>query len=243
MFLRVKRLMLSYELLQLRLGDREYLLLPKLVPAQLEILAGRLSQAGFDVAAAATITARRPGQVIHVSPAGLCWSNLDPSDAIAPVIPDLLGVQKRPARVGAVLGEYFRARRVGQSVSLRLSLRVESGPLWTRLRKADACGLAPDEHSVVSAVLAACSGRCAMLTDFPVEGSKVRVLGNRQYYSSSLACSEAASTLRLASRKEARNSYLPEDGVMSLGSMNRIPHGQWVDVLRGLGGWCYLDPF
>ncbi|HME19688.1 MAG TPA: hypothetical protein VKF15_08145 [Nitrososphaerales archaeon] len=235
--------MLRYELLQLTIGDTEYVLLPKLVPAQLEILANRLSKTGFHMTEGATLTARRPGQAIRVSPAGLCWSNRDPTDAVAPAIPDLLAVQKRPARGGAVLREYFQAKRAGRSPSLRFHLRVESGPLWTRLRRADACGLAPDEHSVVQTALAAGTGQCTMLTDFPVEGSRVRVLGRKQYYVSSLACSEAASTLRVAGRKEARNSYLPEDGCVSLGSMRNISHRQWIDVLKGLGGWCFWDPF
>jgi hypothetical protein len=235
--------LLRYELLQLSLGNTEYILLPKLVPAQLEILASRLSNTGFDVTKGTTLTARRQGQTIHVSPAGLCWSNRDPTDAVAPAIPDILSVRKQPTRADAVLRRYFQAKQVGLSLSVRFLLRVESGPLWIRLRMADACGLAPDEHSILRTVLAAGSGLCTMLTDFPVAGSKVRVLGSKQYYVSSLACSEAASTLRAAGKKEARNSYLLGSGIVSLDSMKMIAHARWVDILNCLGGWCYLDPF
>jgi len=235
--------MLRYEPLQFSLGNSEYLLLPKLVPSQLGILSNRLSEAGFKITAGASLTARRPGQTIRINPAGICWSNRDPMDAVAPAIPDLLRARKRRTRIGAVRSAYFRSERVGERISIRFVLRIESGLLWTRLRRTGTCGIAPDEHSVASFVLSNGLGQCEMLTDYPLERCKVRVLGNMQYYTSSLSCSEAASTLRLAGRRQVRNSYLPEDGRVELDSVRHAARKQWVGLLRDLGEWCFLDPY
>ena len=235
--------MLRYEPFQFSLGGSEYLLLPKLVPSQLEILSNRLSKTGFEVDRGPALVAKRPGQAIHISPVGTCWSNRDPMDAVAPAIPDLLRVQKQPTRTGAVMRAYFRAERAGSRTSFRFLPRVEFGSLWAELRRSDACGIMPDEHSVVSFALSTGLGKCEVLTDFPAEGSRVRVLGNRQYYTSPLPCPEAASTFRRAGRKQERNSYLPRDAAVEFDSVNLIPRKQWTDLLRGLGEWCFLDPY
>jgi len=235
--------LLRYVPLQFSLGESEYLLLPKLVPSQLETLSDRLSETGFMVSAGTTLTAKRRGQTIHVSTAGICRSNRDPMDAVAPAIPDLLRAKKEPTPVSAVMSAYFRSERVGQRILLRFLPRIESGSLWARLRRTDTCGVTPDENSVASFVLSCGIGHCKMTTDFPLEGSRVRVLGGRQFYDSSLPCSEAAATLRLAGQRRERNTYLPEDGVVELDSIEHPARGRWVGLLKDLGEWCYLDPY
>jgi hypothetical protein len=234
--------MIRYEPIQLNLGGTEYLLLPKLIPPQLEILSRRLSKIGLKVTGGPTLTGRRPGQTIRISPSGLCWSNRDLLDSVVPTIPDLLDVKKQPARASDVARLYFRASRVGRTVTLRFLLRIESGLLWTKLRRDDACGISPDEHSVITSILSANSGGCEMVTDFPVEGSRVRVIGTKQYYASLLSCSGIASTLRSASGRQERNSYLTESGTVVLDSVKRHAPHELLRVLKGLGEWCYFDP-
>ena len=234
--------MLQYEPVQLSLGGIEYLLLPKLIPHQMEILSRRLTKIGLKVTKGPVLTGKRPGQAIHISPSGLCWSNRDPLDSVAPAIPDLLAVRKEPARASDVVRQYIRAKRAGQRVVLRFLLRVESGSLWAKLRREDACGISPDEHLVIRSVLSANSGRCEMLTDFPAEGGKVKVFGTKQYYISLLPCPEAASTLRSVSSRQERNSYLTESGGVTLGSFRRPAHSEWLSVMKDLGEWCYFDP-
>ena len=235
--------MLTYEPVQLSIGSVEYLLLPKLVPLQMQILAARLSSVGFRVSGGPVITGRRQGQVIRVGQAGLCWSNGDPSDAIAPAIPDLLRVEKRPARASTIVRMYLQETPSGGSTSYRLRPRVESGPLWTKLRGAGTCGLAPDEQAILKAVFASAEGYCSVLTDFPVQGSEVRMIGHRQYYDSFLSCSEASATLRVAGKRGVRNSYLLKDAGVSLGAGKRLSRLQWIGVLKDLGQWCYFDPY
>jgi hypothetical protein len=237
----MKQRMLTYELLQLDIGDRSLILMPRLVSAQLDLLSARLSSLGFRVTTGSLLTAKRPGQTIHISSSGYCLSNQDPTDHVAPAIPELLAVPKQSVPATALMGTYLQTKHSAPGVAVRFTPRIESGILWTELRRADNCGLTPDEHFVLRAVLKAASGRCTLLTDFPVEGSRIKVIGRRQYYISSLTLSEASSTLRVAGRRGERNSYLPRDGIVRLASLRPFSHRQLVGISNGLGEWCYLQ--
>lgn len=81
-----------------------------------------------------------------------------------------------------------------------------------------------------------------MLTDFPTEGAKVRMLGGRQYFDSQLSPAEVSSTLRAVGEKRARNSYLPKSGVMYLDSLKLPSHSEQEALFDRLGEWCYLRP-
>ena len=81
-----------------------------------------------------------------------------------------------------------------------------------------------------------------MLTDFPADGSKVKILGPRQYYLSLLDCEEAASTLRIAGARSEHNSYLPRNSVVEFESVRPFSHARWVEVIGRLGEWCHFEP-
>ncbi len=232
--------MLRYRLHQLQLRKGMFILLPKLIPSQIDSLRQRLIGLGFAVTGDPRLTARRLRQTIHVNPAGFCWSSQDPTDAIVPLFPDLLAGPKQTVQLGVLKGSYFRAEPTQSGVDVRFSPRVDGGSLWTELRAAGDCGLAPDEASVVRAILSSASGKCRLLTDFPVEGSRVRLIGRRQYYESVLNTSEAAPTLRVVGRRAERNSYLPRNGAVHLESPNLPSRAEWVELFESLGEWCYL---
>jgi len=234
--------MLRYEPLQFELGTKKLMLLPRLVPSQLAILANRLSATGFKVARDCGLVARRPGQTVRVSAAGFCWSNQDLSDVIVPAIPGLLATPKQSVRADVLMRSYFRIAQGSSGVVVHFSPRVEIGSSWIRLREGGLCALAPDEHAVAKVVLGAGSGKCRMLTDFPLEGSRVKILGRKRYYDSFLPASEAAATLGVAGSRGDRNSYLARDGTVSLVSPGRTSRRKWIDALRNLGEWCYFDP-
>ena len=236
----MKRPLLKFELVGLSIGGKEYLLLPKLVPSQMEILADRLSKTGFAVERGPVLTAKRRGHVIRVSPAGLCWSNRDPSDAVGPAIPDLLEVRKVPVSLGELARLYFRMRRAGSRSYFHFTPRVESGPTWVSLRRAGASGLSPDERSVIRAAVGSFEGRCEVLTDFPLDGSRARLIGRRLYYASALTGPELSSTLRAVGVSAARNSYIPENASIAL-ERPISTQESLREAMRGLGEWCYFD--
>ncbi len=214
--------------------------LPKLNPSQLGILADRLAGLGYDVSTTGEMTARQEEKVIHVNARGYCWSHQDPTDGIAPAIPALLAAQKQTLTADAIACLYFMS--TGRSeVVVRFSPRIERGPLWTKLRESGACGLTPDEHLVATSVLSAGTGRCRMLTDFPVEGNHVRIFGRRVYYDSRIDVREAASTLRMIGRKRERNSYLPRDGVVRFRSAMPLRQSA-AEIGKHLGEWCFFQP-
>lgn len=232
--------MLRYKLHRLELNSGTFLLLPKLTPGQVDLLRNRLASLGFKVSGSSRVAAIRPGQTIRVNPVGFCWSNLDPTDAVAPAIPDLLAAPSRQVSFDALKNVYFRSERGVTNPTVRFTPRVEGGSLWTELRASGACGLTPDEHSVVGSVLGSSSGGCRLLTDFPVEGSHVRIIGKKQYYDSALDPVEANSTLRVVGARGERNAYLPRDGIVHLDSL-RIPRREdWLRAFDDLGEWCYF---
>lgn len=234
--------MLDFRLLQIRLRSRFYLLLPKLNSSQVRIIGERLKERDFTVEKDSLLVATKRGTAVHIDPSGFCWSSKDPTDAIAPIIPEILGVPKEAVPLDELQNRYFRLQRFKTSVAVRLSARIESSTLWRELRASGECGLTPDERAVASLLLESSTGGCVMLTDFPTQGSHSRMIGKKQYYESSLDPAEAASTLRVAGPAGIRNSYLPERCVLLLRSIRRPSREKLVELFDSLGEWCYLRP-
>jgi hypothetical protein len=226
---------------QVQLGSKFYLLLPKLNELQLRAIGRRLAERGFAVETGSSLKATSRKAALYVNPVGYCWSSVDPADAIAPSIPQLLRAPKQKASVSELASRYFDVQTDGSSASVRLSTRMESSTLWHGLRADGLVALTPDERAVVSFLVGA-SGGCELLTDFPRLGSRVRIIGRRQYYESRLGPAEAKSTLRALGERGLRNSYLPERGVLVFDSFSLPSRKELARVFESLGEWCYFSP-
>ncbi len=233
--------MLSFRVHGLEIGQRHYLLLPKMTPKQMRLLAGRLEGAGYSVRQGDSLSARSRESTIHVAPSGICWSTTDPSDAILPAIPDILTCEKERVPVRDLESIYLTRRRLGAGSLVRISTRIESASLWDSLRASDGCGLAPDEHAVASSLIKKSAGDCEVLTDFPADDSVPMICGRKRYYHSRLGCTLAAETLRSVRAKGPRNSYLFRSGVLKLGRLERLDL-DWFELSEELGDWCSFAP-
>lgn len=234
--------MLEFQIHQVQLGPRFYLLLPKLNKAQVGTIAERLAEKGFVVQRTSSLAARMNGTSIHVSPAGFCWSTKDPSDAIVPTIPAILETTKEKMELLELRDHYFKLQRSGKSAVLRLSSRLESSPVWRTLRASDQCMLTPDEQAVALLLMRSSSARCNLLTDFPTRSGRVRMIGKRQYYESRIDTVTAEATLRAVGQRGSRNSYIPERGILQFEAFRLPMRESFAELFRGLGEWCYLRP-
>ena len=221
---------------------RHYILLPKLNNAQMEALASRLTQSGFLVRGSDVISAKSVKGVIHVDPRGFCWSSFDPRDEILPVIPNLLEAPKEREPLEELMASYFTFARSGANIVVKVPTRVESSTLWKDLRVSGECGLTPDEHAVVSFLFKKARGECKLLTDFPTDGSTLRIYGRRRYYESEIRPSDAGKTLRSVGRRAFRNSYLPRDGALTFESLDLPSSEELARLFKELGEWCYFRP-
>ena len=226
---------------QFALSGRFHVPLPKMAPQQMATMRQRLESIGFTTKGNDPLRASRGGLRVLVNPSGLCSSEQDLSDAIAPALPAILA--SKPARVPfrALRDLYFASESRGRGVLLRLSPRLESESYWDELRSTGSCALTPDEREVYSTLLSSSTSLTPLVTDFPVEGSVVRRIGRRQYYNSRLEPREAASTLRGMGPAQERNTYLPRDSILSL-TPARLPKGELLDVFKALGDWCFFAP-
>lgn len=234
--------MSKYILSVIKLRETWYLPLPKPTKSQMGFIADRLKVKGFTAEKSRLHVAKRGETVIHVDPSGICWSREDPSDAIAPALPDVLAMKHEGIGLDETRARYFSVGRTGGSTTVRFSTRMESSSLWTDLRSAGECGLTPDEREVVLMVVGSSSGGCTLFTDFPTEGSKIRVLGPHQYYESCLDTAEVSSTLRATGEKREKNSYLPRGGTLRFKSFRLPPSSDQAAFFSGLGEWCFLRP-
>jgi len=241
MFVCIEPALLRFKFVQLELGDRFYLPLPKLTPDQMKTIRRRLKLIGFKTSQLGVLKAAAGATRIIVNPRGLSSSNRDMTDVIAPVIPELLSAGRRTVSSRTLRNEYFVAARQDGALVVRLSPRLESSSPWEQLRAADSCALTPDEHAVYSALLSSSEVTTPLVTDFPTRHSRVRRIGRRQYYDSRPSPSEAASTLRQIGSRGVRNTYLPKSAVIRLTSVS--PARDWAsEVFRELGDWCFFSP-
>ncbi|MDV3292895.1 MAG: hypothetical protein LYZ70_01335 [Nitrososphaerales archaeon] len=232
--------MLRFHFHQIELADRFYVPMPKMTRRQVAIIRGRLKALGFKTLQSTTLGATKNGTRIDVNPVGFCRSNRDMSDVIAPVVPEILACEQELVSLLALQRVYFASQRHANEFSLRLTPRLESGPLWEELRAAGACALMPDEQVVYSSLLSSSRNSFAVVTDFPTSGCVVRRIGRRQYYDSALGPTELASTLRGLESHGQRNTYLPRDALVRLRS-SALPPKALRDLFGGLGEWCFLS--
>jgi hypothetical protein len=231
--------LLRFRVHQLQLRGRNYLLLPKLNPAQMQILANRLTNQGFNVQGTETISAKSKAGTIHVDPVGLCWSSLEFDDLILPVVPEILGCKKEMVPLKTLENSYFKLARSYEKTMVRMSTRIESSSNWDTLRSSGECGLTPDEW-LVSSFFMEVVGNCATMTDFPTDGSDPVICGRRRYYETLLDGKEASSMLRVVGERQQRNSYLPRDATLRLAGVVFPSHKDISELLNGLGEWCFL---
>lgn len=233
-------MLLRFEVHQFCMKGTHYLLLPKLNPAQMRVMAERLGRLGEPVESDGQLTARLREGVVHVDPRGLCWARFDPSDAILPAMPEVLSCPKVKVPSDVIRAMYYRESGTGRARSIRLSLRLESGPSWKALRALGDSALAPDEHEVAVSLFRDASGECRMVTDYPDSGSAILRIGGRRYFESTISCDEAASNLRVAGAEASRNSYVPMDGTLRLAANSTRPNDRSARTLGTLGEWCFF---
>ncbi len=234
--------MIPFRIHHFLLGGRHYILLPKLNQGQIGILTKRFAKAGRSVKVRGLITARLKEGTLHVSPDGLCWSAFDPSDSVLPAIPDLLAAPKERVPIQTLKAKYLRPASTGSKTPLRITTRIESSSSWDKLRASGDCGLAPDEHAVVSLLLKGSRARCSLVTDFPVTGSIPRICGRKRYYDSRLEIGEALSSLRVVGSRFPRNSYLARDGLFQLGEFRLPSSDDWRSLFHEVEDWCSSVP-
>ena len=230
----------SFKVHEFTIVGRHYILLPKLNNVQMEALANRLTQSGYFVSRSNVISAKSVKGVIHVDPRGFCWSSFDPRDEILPVIPVLLETPKEGEPLQELMDSYFMLAKSKAKAVVKVSTRVESSTLWKDLRISGECGLTPDEHTIVSFLFKRAKGDCRLLTDYPTDGSTLRIYGRRRYYESEIRPSDAGSTLRSVGRKGFRNSYLPRNGALTFESLDLPPKEELAHLFRDLDEWCYF---
>jgi hypothetical protein len=224
--------MLPFRVHHLVVSRKHYLLLPKLNDEQMSILSRRLETEGFSVDFASTINAKSPRGVVHVDPAGLCWSLTDPEDWVIPAIPDLLRCPKQTIPLKDLASLYFRVK----GHLARMIVRVESGAVWESLRATGQCGLTPDEQAIASALLNG-AGDCPLVCDYPGENPRPMVYGRRRYFS--VRFGEAReSRLTMIGEERASNAYLPRDGLIRPRPPVRL--SDFEDSFSDLGEWCFF---
>jgi hypothetical protein len=180
--------------------------------------------------------------LIHVDPRGFCWSSFDPRDEILPVIPILLETPMESEPLLELMGSYFMFSKSKAKTVVKVSTRVESSTLWRALRGSGECGLTPDEHAVVSFLFKKAKGMCRLLTDYPTDGSTLRIYGRRRYYESELGPPEVVSTLRSAGQRAFRNSYVPRNGALTFESLDLSSGEELAHLFQDLGEWCFFQP-
>jgi hypothetical protein len=234
--------LLPFRIHQFCIGRLHLLLLPKMNNAQMMAISKRLTQSGYSVEHSDSLLARSGHGKIRIDASGVCRSTADIADLIIPAIPDILSFEKESIPMDELRSLYLAIGRSGKKTRIRISTRMESCLLWEFMRASDSCGLSPDEHAVASFLLEHTSSACGVLTDFPEEGSVIRMLGRRRYFNSKVNPATAAMTLRVAGAKSVRNSYLPRDGMLGLASFDKPSALDWVGLFKELGEWCYFTP-
>ena len=208
----------------------------------MEILVRRLKEKGYSVRLSHSISATSREGIIHIDPAGICWSASDPSDVVLPALPGILASPKARIPLDELMAMYFKVAQSGKTTLVKLSSRVESSLLWGALRASGGCGLAPDEHKIVSYLMGKGMGTLRLLTDFPCDGSVVRIYGRKRYYESSPNWADAESTLRSVEGKAVRNSYIPRDETLRSTAKLSPSKRELVELFEDLGEWCYFWP-
>ena len=223
----------------LELGRRFYVPLPKLTSRQVGVVAGRLQALGFQTARSEVLHARKGRDSVTLESRGVCSSNRDLVDILAPVIPDLISKDRERVPFNLLCDRYFQVTKTGPRATLKLRPRLESATLWDELRESDSSGLTPDERAVYELLLSRAGISCRVLTDYPTDGCSITRIGRKRYYYCEVAGSDAAINLREIGARRPRNSYLPRSSIIRIDSFTH--HDTKLrQVLAGLGDWCFL---
>jgi hypothetical protein len=222
-----------------KLGSTFYSPLPKLSPAQEGILTRRLKSTGFKVRKDACILGRKGRVVISISSTGVCSSNEDPTEVIAPCVPELLGVEKHPVPLEELRARYFATKESGRRTWVKFETRLEHGSAWRALRRQRSNALTPDEYEVLSSLLKGALGKVEMPAEFPTGPHDPRVRGAGSCFMSRLSPGEAIRTLDPLGK--AKRSFVPSGGTFVL-RLASPPGALSEPVLRDLGDWCGLAP-
>lgn len=224
-------------------GRSFYLLLPKLDTQQLSFLEKRLLGVGYGTSRrGGVLRAARGTTVIRLDQRGVCYSNADVIDEIAPALPEILAAKKEEEPLENLVGRYFDAGKRAAGGIVRVWPRMESSFLWRELRATGQCALTPDEHAVFKTLFQHASGPCVVLSDFPTDSCVVKMIGKRRYFESAMDPPEAASSLGMAGQRRARNVYLPKDGLLRFRRLAVPSAREMVELFGGLGEWCYFSP-
>jgi hypothetical protein len=208
----------------------------------MDILEERLAKKGTTSRGRTSLVAKTKDGVIHVDPAGLCWSAVDPSDSILPAIPDLLAAPKERIPLNDLKAMYFRVAQRSGETAINLTTRLEASTKWDSLRAAGECGLAPDEHALASFILERTRMPCTMLTDFPIEGAVSRIFGRRRYYEGLVDSEVAASTLSKVGDRPHRSSFIERDCALRFTGPLHLSEIDLASLLGNLGEWCFFTP-
>ncbi|GEM_PF-3026951 len=228
--------MLRYKVHQFKLRGTHYLLLPKLNSKQMGLLSERFKGDRILTASPNSVVVRTKEGKLNIDSAGLCWSAFDPSDEILPTIPGILDCEKEAATLRTMESLYFR-RSTG-ATEVRFMKRLESSSNWDALLSAGDCALSPDERTACTFLLGQAGGRYELLTDFPEDGSTPKICGRRRFFVSTIDGPTVSTTLRVAGKRNPRNSYLPRDGVLHFVSGVEVNRQDLVDLFDRLGEWC-----
>ncbi len=226
----------------LEAGGQYYLPLPKLNLSQQGAIAARLKDLGYRLNIGRVLRASSSSGFIRVNSSGLATSNMDMLDPLAPLIPRLLEAKKEGVPSQVLAGMYFDVRGARRKHIARLKVRAEGSTLWRELRAANESLLTPDEAAAVRFLLSRAEGRVEVVTDYPTEESKVRQIGRRVYFSSTIDVAEFASNLRTIDGRKPRNAYLPTSAVLALQHFQAPTKSELAKVLADLGEWCYFSP-
>ena len=207
----------------------------------MQVVSDRLGAIGRVTTSSGWLSTRLEEGAVHVDPTGLCWSLVDPSDSILPIVPDLLSCPKEVVPLDRFQSKYIRTKSSNETSGVHLRVRLESDQPWNALRVAGDCALAPDEHMVAIFLMRSTLENCRVLSDFPDSHSKVNPIGRHMYFDSNLCSAVAASTLRMAGMKASRNSYLRRDGTLRFRCAPRATRRGWADLSNELGEWCFFS--
>ena len=233
--------MLRFKVHQVCVGNRRYILLPKMTPAQMQKLARRLAGRERVHAYSGGLSAASNGGTVHIDPRGLCWSSADSADAVLPVMTEVLESPKEMLGLDELRSLYFNWSGSNSTMAVRMSARLEGGSAWDELRASGGCALAPDERAVARFLMRA-SSSCELLCDFVGDGFSVVRHGTKRYCERELDATEADDTLRAIGEASQRNSYLHRDGLLKLHGFMNPPLEDWLGLFRDLGEWCFFGP-
>jgi hypothetical protein len=224
-------------------GRSFYLLLPKLTTRQLSLFEKRLLKVGYGTShKGGMLRATKGTTLIRLDPRGICHSNADVVDEIAPALPEILEAKKEAEPLENLAGRYFDAEKSAAGGVVRLWPRMESSFLWRELRAMGQCGLTPDEHAVFRSLFLHASGSCPMLSDFPSDQSVIRMIGKRRYFESVMEPATVASNLGMVGLRKSRNVYVPKDGLLRFRKLVMPSAREMTELFSGLGEWCYFLP-